>query len=428
MSWLIVGGGISGLGAAKLLKKLGHRVRVSDGKKISGPLLTSFHAIDAEVFDGGHSLDHLNGIDSLVVSPGVPSNHLLVVAAISRGIPVVSEIDLAMNDFSGKLIGITGTNGKSTTTVMIGHLLKKLNVQHALGGNLGDPPSAIKATSGLPGVMALELSSYQLEQSKSLKPLVTIFTSFSNDHMARHGSLKSYFEAKWSLILSTHKDGMTLIPRYITEQAFKFGLKMPECEIIDPTIPAQGKDSFIVDKSTFPEKHNQLNAACAIYSVAKVCSVPRKDLVPMLKDFKGLPHRCEVIGAFSGRPVINDSKSTNVESTLVALESQSEPVVLMMGGQGKGEEYSPLLSHTNRIKRLITFGASGAIIAETLSKFVPTVNYATLQIALLSELQKCKSSSSTLLFSPGCASFDEFNNYEHRGDTFRSACKPYLDK
>jgi len=420
--WLIIGGGVSGLGAAQLLRTESQAVRLSEAKLLKTPMREAFLAAGVEICDGGHTVEHLKEVDAVVVSPGVPESHLLLQEAKRSSVSIISEIDLAMHDYAGQLIGITGTNGKSTTTVMIGHLLTKLGLDFSMGGNLGDPPSAIRAKRTLPGIVALELSSYQLEQSTALRPAVSIFTSFSHDHMARHGSLEAYFAAKWKLFAASSENSLSIVTHDVLTLARNFHMPEPPGTLLIA-------DKLGVDLSSagISEKHNLLNATFALFAVAKVSGKPVGDLCSLLKDFRGLPHRCELIGTIGNKPIINDSKSTNVESTMVAIESQPGPLVLMMGGQGKGEPYSPLLKSLSGVARLVTFGASGNEIGAALSASVPTTKYLSLAEALKSELPKVQKQPMTLLFSPGCASFDEFNNYEHRGEFFKESCRKFLD-
>ena len=441
MTWLIIGGGVSGLGAAKFLRLKRHvAVRVSDGKKILPDYATAFRAIGAEICDGGHHLSHLDGITNVVLSPGLPVTHLLVVEARRRGLPLISEIDLALTAFAGQVVGVTGTNGKSTTCAMLGHLLNGAAVATQVGGNFGDPPTAMLAEDRSGSVWILELSSYQLEQSNAIHPRAAIFTSFSHDHIARHGSLEGYLAAKWRIFSKMTLEDVAVIPHDIADLAERQELKM-KCRVVRtfpsrlalkadgrPGIAIEGgavhsPDGMSIDLRELGilEAHNQLNAGFSLVAAAAITGRPMTELAPFLRGFRGLPHRCEPIGTWKGLPVIEDSKSTNVESTLIALKSQLEPVLLLMGGQGKDEPYRPLLDEARKIARLVTFGASGPKIASELRSTVATSEFATLQDALENFERIDLSGVRAILFSPGCASFDEFNNYGHRGDSFRNA-------
>jgi UDP-N-acetylmuramoylalanine--D-glutamate ligase len=430
-SWLIIGAGVSGFGAAQLLRKNGDKVRVSEKSYLPEPKRTAWANLGVECLDGGHDISHLDGISHILLSPGVPSTHFLLEASRQRNLPQISEIDLALEMYNGCIIAVTGTNGKSTTCAMINHLLNKLGHKNALGGNFGDPPSAILARGEIPPYLVLELSSYQLEQSQKVRPEVAIFTSFSFDHIARHGSMAAYLQAKWRIF-----EQMTSSQKAIlTPEILRFGnaekLKVPATiDLVD-----QEKIDIFFSSGVGPkETHNRLNGTFAVLAVAHVTGEIQESLIPLLNDFKGLPHRCELVGYIRGKSIINDSKSTNVESTLVALSSQDQPVILLMGGQGKGESYSPVLEKKTMISALVTFGPTGEVIAKELQGQLEIFSFPTLEAATKGISGIINKYNHPILFSPGCASFDEFSNYEHRGEFFRKAMlslcdsSPYRDQ
>ncbi len=412
MTWLVIGAGVSGLGAAKYLRFKGHAVVVSERAKLDPAKARAFTETGAVLKDGGHDLSHLDGIRKVVLSPGLPSTHPLVTAAAARNLPAVSEIDLALEVYRGKLVAVTGTNGKSTTCAMLGHMLGKLGLKTGVGGNFGDPPTAMLAEGRVPDYLVLELSSYQLEQSALVRPEAAVFTSFSYDHLARHGSLEAYFAAKWKVFEQQRRGQLAVLPAYIAEIAKKNGLRFPDGVKV---VHAEGA-------------HNVLNANFTTAVVAHLTGRDPRELLPLLSDYRALPHRCELIGNVPGGPVVNDSKSTNVESTLVALQSLDQPVILMMGGQGKGEPYAPLLQERAKIARLVTFGASGPEIADQLRGQVALDEFPTLKAALDAISGILEKHPHGVLFSPGCASFDEFRNYEHRGEVFKQAMARLLTR
>jgi UDP-N-acetylmuramoylalanine--D-glutamate ligase len=443
--WLVIGAGVSGLGAAKLLRKRGLGVRVSDAKSLPEAKAKAFRALGAELCDGGHAVSHLDGIDAVVASPGLPATHPLLTAARARGLPIVTEIDLALESFSGRLVAVTGTNGKSTTCALLGHVLAKAGASVSVGGNFGDPPTAMLAEERMGDVLVLELSSYQLEGSDRVRPDVAIFTSFSHDHMARHGSMEGYLAAKWRVFDQGRPQDLALIPHWIAELGKRQGLELrspclrffanlqemrdaalPGFTLDGETLVLQDGERVSLEDASLKESHNLLNAAFSLLALRQLCGVPLAKSSAFLRDFRGLPHRCELVGHHRGRPIVNDSKSTNVESTLVALKSQVDPVVLLMGGQGKGEPYTPILEERSRIAALVTFGASEGEIARDLERQLPTYRFKTLNAALEELPAIVGKHEAGVLFSPGCASFDEFDNYEHRGDVFRKAIQKSL--
>ena len=424
MSWLIIGGGVSGLGAATLLNKRLEKVRLSENRKLSSEQRSQFTNLGVEVKDGGHDQSHLADIKHVVLSPGVPESLALLREARRNGIEVISEIDLAMREFKGIVLGVTGTNGKSTTCAMLHHILKRCGLSVALGGNFGDPPTLMLAENRAPTHLVLELSSYQLEQSKPLSPHVSIFTSFSHDHLARHGSLSAYLGAKWRIFSGMKKEGLIVIPEEILAKAREMGFILENNQL---RVISDSSYLGSLAPQNICEPHNRLNAGFALAAAAHCLHKDLRYLSPLLADFKGLPHRCELLGTINGLAIINDSKSTNVESTLIALNAQKVPVVLMMGGQGKGELYHPILEEKSNIRLLITFGASGPEIAKELKSSLRVQEFPTLESAISKIPGIIKRESAPLLFSPGCASFDEFRNYEHRGESLKRALISLLD-
>lgn len=417
---VIIGGGVSGLGAAQFLSKIMRvPVVVSEAKSLAPERRAAFKALaGVKVYEGGHQIADLDGAARVVLSPGLPPNHPLIVEAQRRKIPLISEIDLALEHYRGTVIGVTGTNGKSTTCAMLGHVLTKAGKRVGIGGNFGDPPTGMLADERAGEILILELSSYQLEQSQLIQPKAAIFTSFSFDHMQRHGTLEGYFEAKWRLFARMGPKDTAVIPRDVLAHAKRLGLDL-YCKVIEPEGYGYGKE---LAKYGITEGHNQLNATFALHAAAAMYGCEPMLLAPFLEGFVGLPHRCQKLGSYRDVPVINDSKSTNVESTLVALRSQEQPVLLMMGGQGKGEPYAPLLEEKRKIAAIVTFGPSGNTIAKDIraaDKSVTLHEFPTLDAALKALPEIPLGPAHAILFSPGCASFDEFANYEHRGDVFK---------
>ncbi len=426
MTSLVLGAGVSGYGAAKLLRCRGKKVRVSEGSTLSQERIKKFEDLGVELLHGGHQMAHLDDVNEIILSPGIASSQPIVVEAAARGLPIQSEIDLALSSYDGKIYAVTGTNGKSTTCKMIHHLLEKSGVKSALAGNYGMPPSQLLAETGeLPPHLVLELSSYQLEQSYKIRPSVSIFTSFSHDHLARHGSILGYLKAKWRIFDNMKAADLVIIPADILELAKELGVTLRsdlKAFITDRTYLGSLAPSSIV------EPHNRLNAGFALTAVSHTLRKEAKELATYFSDFVGLQHRCEIIGHVKGQPCVNDSKSTNVESTLVALASQTRPVLLLMGGQGKGESYTPILNQKEKIAAVITFGASGSEIARDLRDVLDVQEFPTLSVALDQIAGIITRMKSPILFSPGCASFDEFDNYEHRGDVFREKMRGFLDR
>lgn len=392
---LILGAGRSGQGAAKLCAKLG---------------------LSALLLDLGQDKDlaQLQNIDLLVVSPGIHLSHPLIREAQRLEIFMLSELDFARLHFNGQLIAVTGTNGKSTTTAMIAHILQKQGRRAIACGNIGLAACEVVAGDEVFDIWALEVSSYQLELSRRLRADVAVFTSFSPDHLERHGSLKNYFLAKWQLSKQLMPDGAVVFGRSFFDHLTQtMHLNSPPHKKI-----FHAEDLLPV--GTFPKnlflKHDHLNASMAASACAHVLDVAPESLLEGLNDFEALPYRYNYLGRLRGQDVFNDSKSTNVDAVLRCLENQSRQVVLMLGGHGgKSEDFSPILKFKDHLRAVLLFGDYGPKIFEQLSSGVekhlyPSLRAALIELPFLAERYKCP-----IVFSPGCASFDEFANFEERG-------------
>jgi len=405
---LVLGAGKSGLAASLFLAKKGHPVVLSDTREPTSQEQKLCAANNIKVVIGAQEPSLLEQVARVVVSPGIAPSTPIVQEIKARKILLSTEIDLAVENFPGPWIGVTGTNGKSTTTVMIEHLLKKAGVKALAGGNLGRP--ACDLLQEKPDVLVLELSSYQMEYSLSLQPTVAVFTSFSADHLARHGSMENYFATKWRLIENA-RQARILSPE-AADWAKTHSFEMSGCQTI----------SALVEATLNLAKHDRLNAACAVAAAQVISPLDHKRYIDFFADFKGLDFRFQTIAHLLDQPIINDSKATNVDSTLVALASIEAPCILLLGGQGKGESFSPILLESKKIKRIIAFGQARQEISAAVGDRLPLLSYASLADALTAAGQWLDGSG-PVLFSPACASFDEFDNFEHRGRFFNQAIK-----
>ena len=415
---LVLGGGVSGLGAVNLAMSQGYKIRLSDSKTLTPEQQKIYASLGVEIFIGEHQPSLLENVSKIILSPGIPYHSPLVTSAKARGIEVLSEIDYAMQDFTGNVISITGTNGKSTVCAMLKHIFDTLKIPVDLAGNFGTPPAEIRSKRRLHQNVILELSSYQLEQTFQLKNTVGIFTSFSHDHLSRHGTLENYFATKWKLSSLSNK--LWLITQAVEKESKKYALKNPSCA----EVVVEATDDFSL-ASGQAEPHNALNAKLASLAAEKILNVPALELAGHLKEFQGLAHRCQKIGFFQNYQLIDDSKSTNVESTLVALQSSGENIVLMLGGIGKGESYTAIVDFKNKIKSVIIFGQTGVNIFADLKNSLNCHVFKTCAEACSfvkkSLIDQTMPPDTVVLFSPACASFDEFKNFEERGLFFQRA-------
>lgn len=449
-TWCVVGSGVSGVAAAELLRAAGDKVSLSDAGLVS--LVTKSRLQNAEILvhDGGHDQSHLDGVSGVVVSPGVPATNPIVQIAKERFLSLSTEIDLGLERFNGRMISVTGTNGKSTTCALISYAMNAAGHLATACGNIGKPPSSLEERLKTEtATLVCELSSYQLEQSIAVVSDVAIITSFSYDHIARHGSLEAYFACKWKISEAIKPDGILLLRGDAYKEALGFGVRFPDVKTIVIHDDRIQRDACLSQKSSSSIKqvkhwwisgnsvhsndgelfslgtfslsglHNKINAAFATASLSHTLNRPLQEVVGFLSGFEGLPYRCQFVGTTNlGLPIINDSKSTNVESTLIALTAAQTPVVLLLGGAGKGESFAPLAQHRKTIRKLIAFGASREDVVRDLSSEFDVSSHASLRDAVHEAKIYAGTHEVSILLSPACASFDEFKNYEERGAKF----------
>lgn len=408
--WLILGGGISGRGAYRLLTSKKELCLLLDRKHKE--ISAKYHIKCNPDSDLSLVSSELKGV---IVSPGVKSDHPILLKAKEKKIQILSEIDLALQYFSGTLICVTGTNGKSTTASMIYHILAQNGIRAQIAGNIGLSLAQLISENKSPiDVLVLELSSYQIEYSDAIRPAAVVFTSFSQDHLEWHGTIKNYFLAKWKLTKSLANSGLLILDESVKPYINEYCAKLPECSVEYP-----GSETLIKSLSHKLLPHDTRNAIKSSYLVNKLFNLSVSDITKALNSFKFLPHRFEkFMETTNGFFFINDSKSTNVDSTLCALESLSAPAILMLGGRAKKESFSPIARYKSKIKRILCFGESRDFIASHLEDEFFISKHDNLKEAI--ESLKETSLTNDILLSPGCASFDEFNNFEDRGNFFKS--------
>lgn len=444
-SALIIGGGISGRAAANLLLKQGAQVSIADDKTLTGPDYDQLQQQGVKLLSSQDAESSVKSFDVFVASPGVSPEHPLYRAAASVQ-HVLSEIDLARPYLTGKLLAVTGTNGKSTTCAMAAHLLNKLGLNAIAAGNIGEPPCDFLARGENYEAVVLELSSYQLEQSQAIRPDAAIFHNFSFDHQERHKTMANYFAAKWRLFEKMDRHQLILLSSDVLAYAKQYGVNIPpgvqvaivrtdydELPQVDPgswpmyhlssesllTFPNTNQK---LDLSSFNLSfHNVLNGVFASLAVAHLSDSAFAEIFSHLSSYQSLPFRFETVGHYQGFAIINDSKATNVDATLAALKCLSKPAILLLGGIGKGESFLPLLKFKDRIQNVICFGKSGAHIFAELSPHLPCQLQSTLRDSMSLLSSELNAKAADVLFSPGCASFDEFKNFEDRGHFFTNA-------
>ncbi len=461
---VVFGCGISGLAAAQLLQAKNESVILTDDKMPSPETLAKFQANQLVFIPFSH-LSPCETYVEIIVSPGVDFRHPWIANAKAKGVAITSEITLALRYYTGSILSVTGTNGKSTTVMMMAHILRKEGFSVKAAGNIGVPLSLVVQETPPPKVIVLELSSYQLHWSAPIPSQVALFCNFSYDHMGQHQTEKNYFLAKCKIFESPYPNFVGIITSEIQTLAKKWGVHLfpsvrnPQQAKRASGIPLDrrrcpdGRDGLGMTESASPltmdsspvlqvihpdtispqnlkeahilEPHNQKNALYAATACAIFLQKSTALLLQHLQNFAYLPHRFERIGKVHNALVINDSKSTTVASTLCALESAPGPCMLFLGGVGKNEPFSPLLAYKEKIITLYTFGTTGPQIAQDLSVCNP-IACTTLKEALRTCFAHPLPTEGTILFSPGCASLDEFSHFEARGDFFIAAIQPFL--
>jgi UDP-N-acetylmuramoylalanine--D-glutamate ligase len=452
---LVVGLGKSGVASALFLKAHGARVTVSDTK--SGdelrneiPVLLD-HGITVET--GGHGERTFHGQDLIVVSPGVPVDAPPLVQARALGESVIGEIELAAQFLPGPIVAITGSNGKTTTTALTGEIMTAAGFPALVGGNIGTPAISLAERAQPETVIVLEVSSFQLETIQTFRPKVAVVLNVTPDHLDRHGTFEAYVDAKARIfenqqasdfaVLNADDPTCVAMASRTKAQLFWFSRQKEVRQgawVRDGAIifrdarkdvrpaPSSGADSIFIGPSErqtlmlvseIPLKgaHNLENVLAAACAGALMGCAPEK-IRQAVRDFKAVEHRLEFVATIRGVDYYNDSKATNVDATIKALESFPSNIHLILGGKDKGSDYTVLNDLLRqRVKRVYTIGAAAAKI-EAQIKGVEVVHAETLENAIR-KANAVAQAGDVVLLAPACASFDQFKSYEHRGKAFK---------
>jgi UDP-N-acetylmuramoylalanine--D-glutamate ligase len=383
---------------------------------------------------GGHRAESFLDQDLIVVSPGVPAKLPELELVRARGTPVWSEIELAWRFLRGKLIAITGSNGKTTTTSLVAHILQTAGIPTLIGGNIGTPLLALVENSMDTTVTVAEISSFQLETIEKFRPEIGVLLNLTPDHLDRHASFDEYAQAKMRMfenqlerdIAILNADDPEITRRMPTKpHIFWFSRQKRVAAgafLRDEQIFFRNEGSEVAlarrDEISLRGEHNVENvlAACA---AAYLAGADPAAIANGIKTFKGVEHRLEFVAEVSGVRFYNDSKATNVDAAVKAIEAFPWPLIVILGGKDKGSPYTPLRELLHERARLaILIGAAADKIAEDLGDAVPLESAGTLDRAVHLAMQNAQPGD-TVLLAPACASFDQFENYEHRGRTFK---------
>jgi UDP-N-acetylmuramoylalanine--D-glutamate ligase len=435
---LVVGLGKSGVASALFLKSRGARVTVSDSKPEAELrneiLLLLDHGIAVET--GGHGDRTFRGQDLIVVSPGVPADSPQLVQARTLGELVIGEIELAAQFLQGSIVAITGANGKTTTTALAGEIIAAGKFPTLVGGNIGTPAISFVDQAGAATWIVLEVSSFQLETIVEFRPRIAVVLNITPDHLDRHKTFDNYVNAKARILENQRADDFAILnaedstaaslSSRARSQVFWFSRKKE----VDRGAFARGAHIYFRDGKSELEimpltevalkgAHNLENVLAGV-SIGMIVGCIPEQIRAAVRNFKAVEHRLEFVASVAGVDYYNDSKATNVDATIKALESFPANIHLILGGKDKGSDYTVLRDLLPRVKRVYTIGAAAAKIESQLQGAVEIEPAETLQRAV-TRASESAVAGDVILLAPACASFDQFQSYEHRGRAFKEA-------
>lgn len=430
---LIVGLGVTGFSVARYLAGQGRAFVVAD-KAPKPESVARFHAEfpQARLITGELDYQAWQGVSEIILSPGVPRKHPAVAAALADGVEVIGDIELFVREARAPIVAITGSNGKTTVTTLVGEMAKAAGVAVKVGGNVGTP--VLDLLSDAAQLYVLELSSFQLESTFNLKAAAATVLNVSPDHMDRYDSLAEYHFTKQRIYLNAkhlvinRDDPLTHPPMAQDAQVTRFFVGEPDLK--DFGVRREGGEIFLaqglrrllgVSELKIRGLHNVANALAAL-ALGRAVGLGEEAMLATLREFSGLPHRCQLVACKNGVDFVNDSKATNIGATEAALKGLAvgQPkIVLIAGGDGKGADFSSLVPLVKEnVKAVTLIGKDAEKIAQVCAPLVPVERCASLQEAV-EKAAHYAVPGDTVLLSPACASLDMFKNYEDRGEQFR---------
>ncbi len=436
---LVVGLGMTGLSVACFLKNKGHEVVVVDSRN-NPPGLDDLYKNfpDVSVYTGTFDEALFMGAEQIIVSPGVSMSEPAIQHAVDKEIEIIGDVELFARETTAPVIAITGSNGKSTVTTLLGEMAKQASLNVAVGGNIGVP--TVDLLSKKADLYVLELSSFQLETLKSLKPVAATVLNVSPDHMDRYKNLEHYSEVKQSIFknckVSVINRDDQLVKNMISAQKLVSGFTLYNPAVGDfglrefdgkSWLCKGGKKLIAEDELKMGGKHNIANALAAL-ALGEAASIPMEDMLQALREFKGLPHRTQWIAEKNGVDWFNDSKGTNVGATLAAIEGLqvNKKLILIAGGLAKDADFSPLKNIIKeKVRVVVLMGKDAPQIEQALESVVP-VFYAKDMNDAVHIAADLSHWGDGVLLSPACASFDIFRGFEHRGEVFTEAVEALL--
>ncbi|MEN6420734.1 MAG: UDP-N-acetylmuramoyl-L-alanine--D-glutamate ligase [Smithella sp.] len=438
---VVIGMGKTGIASAAFLGKKGAQVTVTD-EKSPDKWNVEFEKIAREkwleVGEYGN-VSILKDAEMVVPSPGIPPDNKLLVAALKNNISVVSEIELAYWFIKVPIIAVTGTNGKTTTTTLLGEILQRSGKKVFVGGNIGNPLIEYAETSQNDDFIVAEISSFQLQWIEKFRPFIAVLLNITSDHINYHGSFAEYGRIKSRIFANQTKNDFAIlnaeddeqkkmagsvharIAKFSSKNILSEGIFVEDKNIV-LSMPETGEEKYPLNMINLPGAHNVENVMAAI-AAARLCGCGRADIIKAIGAFRGLPHRIEFVREKNSVKFYDDSKGTNVGSVLRALETFAQPVILLLGGRDKEGDFDslrPLLK--TKVKKMILFGEARERIASLIGEDVPFLKKTKLREAVESAYRDAVPGD-VILLSPGCASFDEFTNYKERGNFFKEVVR-----
>jgi UDP-N-acetylmuramoylalanine--D-glutamate ligase len=454
-----LGAGKSGFAAAKLAKKNNHDVFLSEFNSIEKftNILDELNSLEIEYEFGGHSLKKILDSDLVVCSPGIKPTSEIIQEIKNNNIKLISEIEFASYYTNNPIIAVTGTNGKTTTVNLIHYIITSCGKQSELLGNVGNPFSDYAQNPKKDSIISLELSSYQLDNIVDFRPDVAVFLNITEDHLSYHGSFQHYFEAKWKITSKQNENDLLILnvddkllmqflnvgghkskasfsaistnPDIILDERFKDGIysdgeKIYYFKMQQHGLPVrqQYKEELMqLSNLALPGIHNLYNSMAAAMAVRRF-EIKNEDLRDCLATFQGVEHRLEFVRTIGRNDYINDSKATNVNAAWYALSSYERPIIWIAGGQGEND-YSELFELAkSKVSKIITFGEEANNIFNYFYKDFDTYLVNNLEQSIL-KAKELVTSNEIILFSPACKSFDQYTNFEERGQHFKTIVK-----
>jgi len=431
---VIVGMGRTGLSVARHLQRCGYRISVTDSRA-APPELAGVQALGASIVTrtGGFDARLLEQADIVVTSPGVPLDDPFFVQARARGLEIVGDIELFARSADAPVVGITGTNGKSTVTTLLGRMAERAGVRVRVGGNLGQPALDL-LDRGPTDLYVLELSSFQLDTTHSLKLKAAVVLNLSADHMDRYATLRHYGDSKARIfahcetaVVNADEPEVVRMPRP-SQRVISFGLTDNKADYTLMTPPQQqeawlarrGAPLMPVASLKISGRHNAANALATL-ALGDALRLPMAPMLDELREFTGLPHRAQWVAEISGVRYINDSKGTNVGATLAAVNGLAGPLIVIAGGDGKGQDFTPLAAaFRGKVRTTVLLGRDAGLIETALAGICHTARAQNMQEAVRLAARFAKAGE-TVLLSPACSSLDMFRDYAHRGNAFAAA-------